>query len=203
AAGDASDPVAAEALRAAAGADRLGFLRQVHGVGVVPPDAPEGRPEADAWAGRPPGGLALAVLTADCLPVLLCHPPSRAVAAVHAGWRGAVAGVAEHALKCLGAPAEEVLAALGPCSGPCCYQVGDDVARAVGRESPHLAPWPDAPDRRRLDLAGLVASRLAAAGVGRLHALGLCTACHPALFFSHRRDRAPERMASFLLWRAL
>jgi YfiH family protein len=186
----------------ATGAERLLLLRQVHGVRVVFPGDGEERPEADGWAGCPEEGVLLGVLTADCLPALLCHPPSRTVGLAHAGWRGAAAGVASAALKAMGVAAEEVVAALGPSIHSCCYQVGEEVAAAVGRASPHLSRWPDQPGRYRLDLPGLVRGQLVEAGMkpSAIEVLPLCTACRADLFYSHRRDRSRGRMCGFLGW---
>jgi len=186
---------------------RLARLHQVHGTRVVKPTACTAaagdRPVGDAWAGRPPAGLLLGVLTADCLPVLMVHPPSARLGVVHAGWRGAVAGVAEAALGALAVPAGEVLAALGPAIGPCCYQVGSEVAAAVGTDSPHLTPWPGAPEHFAFDLPGFLRVRLLAAGVAAAHiaTLGLCTHCDAERFYSHRRAAESERLLAFAGWR--
>ncbi len=198
-AGDLAAPGAADALAAAAGLAAVRLLRQVHGIAVAAPDAPESLPQADAWAGLPPRGHGLVVRTADCLPVLLVHPRSGRLGVVHAGWRGAVAGIVGQALEAMAVAADEVLAGLGPCIRPCCYQVGAEVA---GAPSPHLAPWPGAAGRYRFDLPGLVRAQLAARGVIAMDDVGLCTACRPDLFYSHRRDGTPKRLGAFLGWRA-
>ncbi len=200
-AGDFAEPGAAERLRASFRARRLLLLRQVHGTSVAAPTGSDERPEADAWAGVPDRGVLLGILTADCLPVLLCHPPSGTLGAAHAGWRGAVAGVAEATLKALGAPAEEIHVALGPCIGPCCYQVGPDVADAVGGTT-RLTGWPGRADRFRFDLRGFVRDRLLAHGLSpdRIEESPLCTSCRPDLFFSFRRDGSTGRLCSFVGW---
>ena len=187
---------------------KLALLHQVHGARVVAPVAGSGatgdRPEGDAWAGRPAPGHLLGILTADCLPVLLVHPPSGRLAVVHAGWRGAVAGVAEATLAALGVPAGEVLAALGPVIGPCCYQVGEEVAAAAGVDSPHLFPWDGAPGHFRFDLSGYLRGRLLTAGVVVEHidTLARCTHCDAGCFYSHRRAAEPQRMVAFAGWRS-
>ncbi len=186
----------------------LALLRQVHGTAVVAPADPSGatggKPEGDAWVGCPAPGHLLGILTADCLPVVLVHPPSGRLAVVHAGWRGAVAGVAEAALGALGIPAGEVLAALGPVIGPCCYQVGEEVAAAAGADSPHLTPWSDAPGHYAFDLPGALRERLLTAGVGAEHidTLAQCTHCDAGRFYSHRRAAEPQRMVAFAGWRS-
>jgi len=203
AAGDLSGPEGGAKLVAATRASKLRRLRQVHGTRVASPRDAGVRPEADGWAGRPNAGVLLGVLTADCLPALLCHPPSGTLGLAHAGWRGAAAGVAASVLKAMDVAAEEVVVALGPCIRPCCYQVGVDVAEAVGETSPHLSLWPaKEPTRYRLDLPGLVRAQLVGLGVlpEMIEVLPYCTACRADLFYSYRRDRSRGRMCGFLGW---
>jgi YfiH family protein len=166
--------------------------RQVHATTVrrvlEPPAEGEAPEPADGQA-TPLAGMAPMVLTADCLPVALVSP--RAVAMVHAGWRGLVGGVIEEGLEALaeldGGP---VAGAIGPGARPCCYEVGDEVREALGQ------------DGRTADLPGAARGRLAAAGVGEVHDLGLCTICSdPALFFSHRRDHGVTGRQAGLVWR--
>lgn len=214
ASGDFSGEEAARGLLETTGARVLRLLRQVHGARVervAPSQAGEVldgaaasflRPQADAWAGNPGPGVLLGVLTADCVPVLLCHPPSRTLALAHAGWRGAVEGVAEAAFEAMDVLAEETLVALGPAVGPCCYQVGEEVARAAGGESARLVPWHGEPGRYRLDLPGLVRDRLVVAGLrpGAVEVLPYCTVCRADLFYSHRRGGEAGRMCAYLGW---
>jgi YfiH family protein len=152
AAGDFARERAERLLLERAGAQRLRLLRQVHGARVVRPDDPAPRPEADGWAGEPAAEQFLGILTADCVPALLCHPPSRILGLAHAGWRGVVRGIVTETLKAMGVPAEEVKIALGPSIGPCCYQVGEDVVRAVGHDSRHVSAWQRQAGKYRLDL---------------------------------------------------
>jgi YfiH family protein len=136
--------------------------------------------------------------------VLLCHPGSGQLGLAHAGWRGATAGVVKRTLKAMGVPAEETLAALGPCIRPCCYEVGEDVALAArrGRLSFDIV-WPSAGGRYRFDLTAFVKAELLDAGVnaGSIECLSYCTACSPELFFSYRREGPTGRLLSFLGWR--
>ncbi|GAB4259490.1 MAG: hypothetical protein Kow0092_07740 [Deferrisomatales bacterium] len=203
-AGDAAAPGFGDRLAAAAGAGRTRFLHQVHGARVARPEAPPERPEADGWAGAPPRGTLLGILTADCLPVLLCHPPSGSLGAVHGGWRGLAAGVIPNTLKALGAPADEIRAVLGPHIGPCCYQVDAPVRDAFGALPGGFAPWDAVPDRYRLDLAAVARAQLLAAGVRpeHLQAVGGCTACEPDRYFSYRREGTTGRMCAFIGWGA-
>lgn len=166
---------------AAVGADPLRALwpRQMHGAGVV--RAASRGDEADAiWTDEP--GQPVMVVTADCAPVALARvggPP--AVALVHAGWRGLLAGVVPAAVSALGG---ELVAAIGPAIGPCCYDVDADVADPV-----RAAFGPDLVRNGRLDLPGAIELALRRAGCSRVDRFDECTACHPDRYFSHRRDR--------------
>lgn len=171
-------------LYAAAGADgeRVVWPRQVHGSRVVKALRPG--EEADAvWTDEP--GLALTVVTADCLPVALVTLTGGrpAVCLVHVGWRGLLAGVVPAAVAAL--PGGLVAAAIGPGIGPCCYEVREDVAAPV-----RAAFGFGLVRGGRLDLPGAAERALRAAGVARVERLDACTACDPDRFFSHRRDGA-------------
>jgi YfiH family protein len=172
-----------ERVREHAGAARLAQGRQVHGTHVVVDG--EGGEEADGQVTTRPGVAAI-VLTADCLPVALAGPGAAGV--VHAGWRGLAGGVLEAGVAALGPG--PVAAAIGPGIGPCCYEIGDDV-RAVFASS-----------ERTLDLKAVARARLEAAGVQEIHDCGLCTACDPQRFFSHRRDRGITGRQAGLAWRS-
>jgi YfiH family protein len=116
------------------------WLQQVHGIAAVNADFEANLLEADAAIGRLPGRVC-AVMTADCLPVLLCDRAGTVVAAAHAGWRGLAAGVLEATIKKMDVPASELLAWLGPAIGPKCFEVGDEVrATFVDKDPdpPHL-----------------------------------------------------------------
>jgi len=185
------------------------WLRQVHGAGVRRFDAgtdgnvdADIEPEADAAVTSTPGSV-LAILTADCLPVLLCSDDGSEVAAAHAGWRGLAAGVIEATIAAMATPPARLMAWLGPAAGPQQYEVGVEVFDAF------VAPdWAAGsaftstrPGHWRVDLYALARRRLCAAGVspGRIHGGGLCTIADPQRFYSHRRDRRTGRMAS-LVW---
>ncbi len=199
------DPAAVAAnrarLRAAAGLPaEPAWLRQVHGARVVRLPAGEGEaPEADgAWTDRP--GVVCAVLTADCLPVLLCDRAGTRVAALHAGWRGLAAGVLEAGVAALGAEPGTLLAWLGPAIGPAGFVVGREVVAALGGE-PGAAPWAVAAGggRWRVDLWAVARERLARAGVAEIHGGGLCTWSDAERFYSYRREGRTGRMAT-LVW---
>ncbi|RPH61600.1 MAG: peptidoglycan editing factor PgeF, partial [Burkholderiales bacterium] len=150
-------------------------------------------------------GVVLAVLTADCLPVMLTDSLGRAVGIAHAGWRGMALGVIERSVETLRARAggdAEVFAWLGPAIGPRAFEVGDDVLRAFCDDDPACAAA-FAPGPREgkwfADLYRLARIRLGRVGVSRVRGGEHCTVGEPERFFSHRRDRASGRMAS-LIW---
>jgi YfiH family protein len=133
-------------------------------------------------------GLALSVVTADCVPVVLADPVAGRVAAVHAGWRGVVAGVVAEAVRALDVPPEELAAWVGPAIGACCYEVGEDVAGEVasvaGEECVMVRPG----RRPHLDLVAAVRSQLVDAGVPAPRVVLRCTRCDPETLWSYRRE---------------
>jgi YfiH family protein len=160
------------------------WLAQVHGCtvaecGTAPPGC-----RADAAVARGPG-LVCAVLTADCLPVLLCERGGGAVAAVHAGWRGLAAGVLEAAVESLGGPPGEVLAWLGPAIGPAAFEVGAEVREtfADADAGASAAFSPGRGGRWQADLFALARQRLGRAGVRAVYGGGLCTHADPSRVF--------------------
>ena len=179
------------------------WLRQVHGTTVAElgplPGADE--PQADAAVTHLPGAV-LAILTADCLPVLFCSEDGARVGAAHAGWRGLAAGVLEATLDALAVPPARVLAWLGPCIGAASYEVGEEVRAAfVDRESAAAACFEATrPGHWQCDLAGLARRRLSAAGLTRIHGGGFDTRAD-ARFYSYRRDGAQSGRFASLIWR--
>ncbi len=179
------------------------WLTQVHGTHVLDAASVSGAPVADASISTQPG-LVCAIMTADCLPVLLADAGGRVVGAAHAGWRGLAAGVLENTVEAMqAAGATRVLAWLGPAIGPDAFEVGEDVRSAFA----HLGPQAEAAFRP-LDGAGgkclanlplLARLTLGRAGVSDVAGGGDCTVSHPAQFYSFRRDRITGRMAS-LIW---
>ena len=201
-----------EANAAALGVDpaRTAWCEQVHGdaVAVVTEDG-AGRgaasyadafPAADGLVTDVPG-LPLAVLAADCATVLLADRRRRVVAAVHAGRRGLAGGVVETAVGTmldLGAHRDDLVAAVGPAIGACCYEVGDDVAAEVVEAVPAARATTRA-GTTGLDLVAGVRAVLAHEGVQRVTAAGGCTAHQPGTYFSHRRDGVTGRQAG-VVW---
>jgi YfiH family protein len=174
------------------------WLQQVHGSKVVTFAESDSRTEADAIASFEPGQVC-AVLTADCLPVLLCSQSGDRVAAVHAGWRGLAAGVLQAAVKALNLPPAGLLAWLGPAIGPAVYEVGNEVATAFPEEFP--AGFKRRGDRWLMDLYSLARLKLQGAGVSAIYGGGFCSYSDSERFFSYRRDGETGRMAS-LVWLA-
>jgi YfiH family protein len=197
AAGDDPADVAANRARLAAIVPGpLRWLRQVHGARVIHLDDWQPGVEADAvWTDRP--GEVVAVLTADCLPVLIAADDGSRVAAVHAGWRGLAAGVLEAAVAEIRAPATRLQAWIGPRIGAAAYEVDAAVRDAFpGAPSAFVE---SRPGHWLADLPAIAAERLRSAGVAEVLDCGLCTASDPGRFFSHRRDGASGRQAS-LAW---
>ncbi len=170
-------------------------VTQVHGtdcVTVAHAWAPGEGPRADAMATRVPG-LALGIITADCAPVLLADPRGGIVAAVHAGWRGAVGGILEatvQAMRALGAEPAAIAAAVGPCIAAASYEVGEDLRGSVlaaGGDSERFFTPGRRPEHHQFDLPGYCIARLRGCGVGTAAWLGRDTLSDPAHFFSHRR----------------
>lgn len=178
------------------------WLRQVHGVDVAVFDAAaiaDDPPTADAAVTHTPG-VVLAVLTADCLPLLVCAEDGREIAAIHAGWRGLAAGVIERAVERLAAPREKLLVWLGPAIGAASYEVGADVRDAFVAQSARNADafTPTRPGHWRCDLYALARQRLAALGIARVHGGGFDTYADPG-FYSYRRAARTGRFVS-LIW---
>lgn len=183
-------------------ASRLLRLRQVHGRdvltlrrgGALPPVDPA--PEADALVADEPDA-ALVIRGADCVPVLVADRRTGAVGAAHAGWKGTALGTAVAAVEAMqaafGSRPADLVVALGPSIGPCCYQVGENLLTAfaaAGHAQASAERWFARRADIRLDLWTANADQLEAAGVpaAQIHVSGLCTACHLEQCFSYRRE---------------
>lgn len=191
------DPARVEAnlaaVRAVLSLEGLALARQVHGDRVLEVSAPGLAGEGDALV-TASAGVAVGVLTADCVPILLIAPSARLAAAVHAGWKGTALATVRRALERLcgagGLAVEGVHAALGPSIGPCCYEVGPEVAEALasGLGDDLAAARRGSGGRSWIDLRAVNAALLERAGVPRaqIHAVGPCTRCEAGRLFSHR-----------------
>jgi polyphenol oxidase len=196
------------------------WMNQVHGAGVIVAEQAGRAPEADAGISHQANAVCV-VMTADCLPLLLCDAAATVVAAVHAGWRGLAGGVIEAAVRAMGVPADSLMAWLGPAIGPQAFEVGAEVrdiflhhdaaaaaafvpAALATRESVR-APWPWSEGGERkgekylADLYLLARQRLGGLGVRQVYGGGFCTHGDKARFYSYRRDGQTGRMAS-LIW---
>lgn len=176
-----------------------GWLKQVHGNCPVDAATHPAGGEADAVYTRR-AGLVCAVMTADCLPLLLCDRQGSVVAAVHAGWRGLLNGVIERSVGRMGAP-QALLAWMGPAIGPQAFEVGDEVRRAfVAADAASAAAFrPSDSGRWLADIYALARGRLARCGVTAVSGGEYCTYSQPERFYSYRRDGRTGRMAS-LIW---
>ena len=181
------------------------WLSQVHGRTVVDASAlldqgPGQVIEADA-AYTDRVGVICAVLTADCLPVVLCDREGRRVAAVHAGWRGLAAGIIERTVEALNLPGDELLAWLGPAIGPNAYEVGEEVRHAFVRDNPDAGTAFRASRAGHwwMDMYELARQRLMSRGVNAISGGDHCTWHEADNFYSYRRDGVTGRMAS-VIW---
>jgi YfiH family protein len=179
------------------------WLKQVHGVAVVNAAALGSvEPEADgAFAAQ--SGTVCAVLTADCLPVLLCNQAGTKVAALHAGWRGLANGVIEAGVKAMGVPGHDLLAWLGPAIGPAKFEVGPEVRASFVLHDAQASQAFRAEHAGKYlaDIYLLARLRLQHLGVAAVYGGGFCTMTDSARFYSYRRNGATGRMAS-LIWLA-
>ncbi len=177
------------------------WLNQVHGVDIhsltkslpVPVDA-DGTVSDQQ-------GLVCAVMTADCLPLLLCDRAGRRVAAIHAGWRGLCSGIIEKCIQQMGVPSEQLLVWLGPAIGSSDFQVGAEVRDAfISHDASASKAFVQQDQQHWLaDLYQLARQRLLSQGVDAIYGGEYCTFQQPELFFSYRRERVTGRMAS-LIW---
>ena len=175
------------------------WLEQVHGVRVLDLDRDEHGAADGAVTARP--GVVCAVMTADCLPVLLCDSAGRQVGVAHAGWRGLLDGVLPAAVAAFRRDPQDLVAWLGPAIGQTAYEVGAEVRDAfVAKDSAASRRFmKNERGRWQADLYGLARDALSAAGVQSLHGGGYCTFTETERFFSHRREAPCGRMAT-LIW---
>ena len=176
------------------------WLRQVHGTNVVAAESAESGVEADSAHTATPG-IVCAILTADCLPVLICDRNGSQIAAVHAGWRGLSQSVIERTIEAMRVPTEELLVFLGPAIGPTRYEVGDDVREVFIRDDENAvtAFLPNTNGKWLANLYELAQLRLRRLGVEDIYGGDCCTFNDAERFYSYRRDGQTGRMAA-LIW---
>jgi YfiH family protein len=168
-------------------------LRQIHSDKVLLAEHSGCLGEGDALITNRPG-IALSIRTADCLPILIADPVQRAIAAIHAGWRGTVQGIAPKTVQAMqeqfGSRPEDLVVVVGPGIGKCCFEVGPVVAAQFNLSG-----------RAKIDLVETVRRQLGRndGAARQFDSSGLCTVCHAGLFHSYRRDReAAGRMVTFI-----
>ncbi len=192
------------------------WLTQTHGVKVIDAGLAPCDPEGDACIAKQAGAVCV-VMTADCLPILLCDDQGCVVGAAHAGWRGLCAGVIEATVQSMNVSAANVMAWLGPAIGQQSFEVGEEVraafmaqdARAAAAFTPSTAPkvgnphptfgWAElTPGKWQADIYQLARLRLNALGITRIYGGNFCTYTDSARFFSYRRDGVTGRMGTFI-----
>lgn len=177
------------------------WLNQVHGCEVVAADVTPFPADADASVSRTPGHVC-AVLTADCLPLLLCDESGTQVAAIHAGWRGLCGGVIEATIEAMAMPGEKLMAWLGPAIGADAFEVGDEVRQAFCEVDANAAEAfrpSDNKGRWLADIYQLTRQRLNRCQLTQIYGGGFCSFHDTERFYSYRRDGQTGRMAS-LIW---
>jgi len=176
------------------------WLKQVHGTTVSFASSWQQGDEADAIVSETSNQVC-SIMTADCLPILLCDQQGNKVAAIHAGWRGLAAGIIEKTLAHFNCPSQDIMAWLGPAIGPTQFEVGSDVFTEFTAQSrhAHLAFQQTDSDHYLADIYLLAKQRLNASGVTDVYGGEHCTVSDSSRFFSYRRDGITGRMAS-MIW---
>ncbi len=175
------------------------WLEQVHGVNVVDAAQADCRPRADACISSRAGAVCV-VMTADCLPLLLCDTAGTAIGAVHAGWRGLCEGVIERTVRAMQVPPTSLMAWLGPAISQAEFEVGDEVRAAfiAQQATASTAFKPGAPGKWQADIYLLARQRLNTLGISRIYGGNLCTYADHTRFYSYRRDGTCGRMGTFI-----
>ena len=195
-----------ERLRRELGVDEILWIDQTHSNRIfsdLSPEfyGPEGIPSADASLSRIPGH-ACAVMTADCVPILLSDSKGEYTAAIHAGWRGIINGIIPNTLERFGVKVEDILAYIGPCIGPENYEIGQEVFERYAAASPSLEEaFIRKGDRLFLDLKKAVRITLLDAGLKKINQSPLCTFKEKETFYSYRRDGQKTGRFASLIWK--
>ena len=174
------------------------WLQQVHSTIAVDAANVIGVPQADASYSHA-ANVVCTVMTADCLPLLVCSEQGDCVAAIHAGWRGLLDGIITHTISAMAG--KNLLVWLGPAIGPECFEVGEEVLAAFAGKSPHNRhAFKRHGERWLADIYQLARMELASLGIDNIYGGEYCTVTDPKRFYSYRRDKTTGRMAS-LIWR--
>ncbi len=175
------------------------WLQQVHGTVVTNADMTSCLPQADACIARHRAAVCV-VMTADCLPILLCDTQGSVVGVAHAGWKGLVAGVIEATAQAMEAAPENIMVWLGPAISQGAFEVGDEVRAAFVKMQPQAACAfvPGRNGKWFADLYALARLRLNALGINRIYGGGSCTYRDRDQYFSYRRDGVTGRMGTFI-----
>lgn len=186
--------------------DRSPVKRQVHGSAVAEITMPGQQcGEVDAVFTRKPG-IPISVITADCVPILLARKDGKACAAIHAGWRGTRAEIIKTTWQAIDEDPAEWVAAIGPCIGPCCYEVSEELIRDFQSHFLGIPKSVISPRPRILDLRAINSAQLSALGITEIDVLPYCTKCARneqglSLFHSYRRDKVAHRQYSIIMIR--
>lgn len=177
------------------------WLNQVHGNRVIDLALQQDDLTADACFSRKPGQVC-AVMTADCLPLLICDVSATVVAAIHAGWRGLLAGVINQTIQALTVEPAKLMVWLGPAIGPDHFEVGEEVRQSyIDRDSAYASGFQFISGTQWLaDLYHLAKLNLAQLGVNQIYGGGYCTFCDEQLFFSYRREKGKTGRMASLIW---
>jgi YfiH family protein len=177
------------------------WLKQIHSTIAVPAEQNQLNTEADASYTDQTGRVCL-VLTADCLPILVCNQQGTQVAAIHAGWRGLANGVIENTIRAMKTDPAQLLVWFGPAIGPQKFEVGTDVYQAFTQNNAALDTCfiPCAPEKWLANLYELAAARLNQIGVNKIFGGEYCTHTQSDLFFSYRRDQGKTGRMASVIW---
>jgi polyphenol oxidase len=175
------------------------WLNQIHSDSVINAATSDALQQADASYSHEPG-IVCTVMTADCLPLLVCASDGTSVAAIHAGWKGLLAGIVTKTIKTF--PKQNLLVWLGPAIGPDCFEVGSEVRDAfVDKSTVNINAFKEMNGGKWLaDIYQLARNELMMTGIDKIYGGNFCTFTEQALFYSYRRDKETGRMAS-LIWR--
>jgi YfiH family protein len=175
------------------------WLNQIHSNLVIDAAKSEALQQADASYTKEPG-IICTVMTADCLPLLVCDTDGTCVAAIHAGWRGLLAGVIANTIQAL--QKQNLMVWLGPAIGPECFEVGAEVRDVfVSKSASFISAFKEQEhDRWLADIYQLARTELSIVGIDKIYGGGFCTVTEQARFYSYRRDKETGRMAT-LIWR--